>query len=77
MERKESSSTVGGNVNWHSHYGEQYVYMCSKSLPCPGYYKHCCDERWGTRVSFNSGLLSVYAQEWDCWIKRQFYFQVF
>ena len=34
MERKESSSTVGGNVNWHSHYGEQYVYMCSKSLLC-------------------------------------------
>jgi len=26
-------------------------------------------------VSFNSGFLSVYAQEWDCWIIRQFYFQ--
>ena len=23
-------------------------------LPCPGYYKQCCDENWGTRVSFNS-----------------------
>ena len=22
----------------------------------------------GTRVSFNSGFLSVYAQEWDCWV---------
>ena len=20
-------------------------------LPCPGYYKQCCDEHWGTRVS--------------------------
>ena len=20
---------------------------------CPGYYKQCCDEHWGTRVSFN------------------------
>ena len=23
-------------------------------LPCPGYYKQCCNEHWGTRVSFNS-----------------------
>ena len=28
---------------------------------CPGYYKQCCDEHWGTRVSFNSGFLGVYA----------------
>ena len=44
-------------------------------LPCPGYYKQCCDEHWGTRVSFPSGFLNVYAQQWDCWIIRQFYFQ--
>ena len=44
-------------------------------LPCPGYYKQCCDEHWGTRVSFRSGFLSVYAQQWDCWVIRQFYFQ--
>ena len=24
-------------------------------LPCPGYYKQCCDEHQGTWVSFNSG----------------------
>ena len=35
-------------------------------LPCPGYYKQCCDEHWGTHVSFNSGFLGVYAQQWDC-----------
>ena len=29
----------------------------------------------GVHVSFNSGFLSVYAQQWDCWIIRQFYFQ--
>ena len=29
--------------------------------PCPGYYKQCCDEHWGTCVSFNSGFLGVYA----------------
>ena len=30
-------------------------------------YKQCCDEHWGTRVSFPAGFLSVYAQQWDCW----------
>ena len=44
-------------------------------LPCPGYYKQCCDEHWGTRVSVNSGFLRVYAQQWDCWVVWQFYFQ--
>ena len=27
-----------------------------------------CDEHWGTRVSFISGFLGVYAQQWDCWV---------
>jgi len=49
----------------------------SRLLPCPGYYEQCCDEHWGTRVSFPSGFLSVYAQQWDCWIIRQSYFQFF
>ena len=31
----------------------------------------------GTHVSFNSGFLSVYAQQWDCWVIWQFYFQFF
>ena len=44
-------------------------------LPCPGYYNLCCNEHWGTHVSFNSGFLSVYAQRWDCWVVWQFYFQ--
>ena len=42
----------------------------------PGY-KQCCDEHWGTCVSFPSGFLSVYAQQWDCWIIRHVYFQFF
>ena len=37
-------------------------------FPCPGYYKQCCDEHWGTHVSFNSGFLDVYAHQWDCWV---------
>ena len=24
VEKRETSCTVGGNVNWYSHYGEQY-----------------------------------------------------
>ena len=37
-------------------------------LPCLGYYKQCCNEHWGIRVSFSSGFLGVYAQQWDCWL---------
>ena len=44
-------------------------------LPCPGYCKQCCNEPWRTRVSFNSGFLGVNAQQWDCWVIKQFYFQ--
>ena len=38
----------------------------SRLLPCPSYCKQCCDEHWDTRVSLNSGFLSVYTQQWDC-----------
>ena len=30
---------------------------------------------WGTHVSFNSGFLGVYVQQWDCWVIWHFYFQ--
>ena len=43
--------------------------MVSRLLPCPGYYKQCCDEHSGACVSFRSGFLGVCAQEWDCWVK--------
>ena len=32
---------------------------------------------WGTGVSFVSDFLSVYAQQGDCWVLWQFYFQFF
>ena len=57
-----------------------YPFICrwtSRLLACPGYCKQCCGEHWGTCVSFNSGFLGVYAQQWDCWVIRQFYFQFF
>ena len=57
-----------------------YPFICwwtSRLLPCPGYYQQSCGEHWGTRVSFNSGFLAVCAQQWDCWVIWQFYFQSF
>jgi len=57
-----------------------YPFVCrwtSRLLPCPGYYKQCCNEHWGTCGSFNSGFLSVYDQQRDCWVIWQFYFQFF
>ena len=57
-----------------------YPFVCqwtSRLFPCPGYCKQCCNEHWGTRVSFNSGFLGVYAQQWDYWVVWQFYFQFF
>ena len=80
-------------VIFHCIYVPQLSYplVCwwtSRLLPCPGYYKQCCDEHWGKRVSFilfyfilhvsfNFGFLGVYAQQWDCWVLWQFYFQFF
>ena len=32
-------------------------------LPCPGYYKQCCNEHWGTGVSFNSGFEEGFFEE--------------
>ena len=71
-----------GWVIYHGVYVPQLPYplICwwaSRLLPCPGYYKQCCNEHWHTRFSFRSGFLSVYAQKWDCWVIWQFYFQFF
>ena len=51
-----------------------YPFICqwtSRLFPCPSYCKQCWDEHWGTRVSFNSGFLGVYAQQWDSWFVWQ------
>ena len=55
-----------------------YPFVCqwtSRLLPCPSYCTQCCNEHWGTCVSFYYGFLSVYAQQWDCWVIWHFYFQ--
>ena len=41
-------------------------------FPYPSYCKQYCNEHWGKYVSFNSGFFSVYAQQWDCWVKGRF-----
>ena len=69
-----------GWVIFHCVYVSQlsYLFICPQTfrlLPCSSYCKQCCNERWGTHVSFNSGLLTVYAKQWDCWFVWQFYFQ--
>ena len=53
-----------------------YPFVCwwaLRLLPCPGYDKQCCGEHWSTRVSFRSGFLGVYAQQWDCWVIWKLY----
>ena len=55
-----------------------YPFICqwtSRLFPCPSYCKQHCDKHWGTHVSFNSGFLVAYTQQWDCWVIWQFYFQ--
>ena len=55
-----------------------YSFICwwtSRLFPCPGHYKQCWDEHWDTYVSFSSGFLDVYAQQWSCWVIRQFHWE--
>ena len=63
--------------SFHIHSSADGHLSCFHVLAIINYYKQCCDEHWGTRVCFNSGCLSVYAQQWDCWVIWQFYFQFF
>ena len=60
-----------GWVIFHGVYVPQlpYPFICwwgSRLLPCPGYYKQCCNEQWGASVSFRFGFLGVYAQKRYC-----------
>ena len=44
------------------------VILKFRLLPRSGYYKQCCDEHWGTRVSFNPRCPSA-----DEWIRKLWY----
>ena len=57
-----------------------YPFLCRwtfRLLPCPGYCNYCYSEHWGACIFSDYGFLRVYAQQWDCWVIRQFYFQFF
>ena len=49
----------------------------SRLIPCLSYCKQCFDEHWGTCVFFDYSFLKIYAQQQDCWVTSQFYFQFF
>ena len=57
-----------------------HLFICqwtTRLLPRPSYHKQCCNEHWGTCVSFNFGFLGVHAHQLHCWVIWQFYFQYF
>ena len=65
---------------------EQYTYVLYllylfhywwtfRLFPCLGYCKQCFSELWGACIFQNYCFLQIYAQEQDCWIIQQFYFQ--
>ena len=89
VERREPSYTVGGNVNWYSHYGEQYKgslktktrTTISSCNPTPG---HVSGENkvWKyTCTPIFTAALAVTAKTWkqpkcpstEEWIKKMWY----
>ena len=62
VEKRELSSAVGGNVNWHSHYREQYAAAAAKLLQlCPT----LCDAIDGSPPGFPvPGILQARTLEW-------------
>ena len=51
-----------------------HLLMESRRLPCHNYCEGVA-MNIGVHVSFPSGFLGVYAQQWDCWVIWQFCFQ--
>ena len=54
-----------------------HLSMNIQVFPYPGYYKQCFYEHWGACIFLNWSVVWIYAQEWDCWILWQLYFQFF
>ena len=68
-----------GQLVFHCIYVPQllYPFICQWTLTCPGYCKQRCSEHWDACVFLYYGFLRIYAQEQDCWVICQFYFQFF
>ena len=57
-----------------------YPFICRwtfRLFPCLGYCEQCCYEHRGACIFLNYSFVWIYAQEWDCWIIWQLYFQCF
>ena len=65
VEKSEPSYTVGGNVNWYSHYGEQYGGFL-KTIPLLGIYPEK-NMVWKDRHTpmLNAPLFTT-AKTWKC-----------
>ena len=71
MERRESSCTIGRNVNWHNHYGEQHgdalktknratIWPCN---PTPGHISREKHEKDKCTPMFTAALFTI-AKPW-------------
>ena len=86
MEEKEPSYTVGGNVNWYSHYGKQYggflnnyrELSCDPAIPLLGLNLEKTPIQKHTRTPVFLAVLFATAKTWkqlkcpstDEWIKK-------
>ena len=88
MEKREPSYAVGGNVNWCSHYGEQYGGSLTKTelsydpaIPLLGIYLERTLTQRDTRTPMLIAALFTIAKTWkqpkcpltDEWIKKMWY----
>ena len=87
MERREPSYTVGGNVNWYSHYGEQYGGSLKNKtelpydtvIPLLGIYLEKHKIQKATRTPVFTAVLFTIAKTWkqcastEVWIKKIWY----
>ena len=72
MVKREPSYTVGGNVNWYNHYGEQYVLFlyflreqpCDPAIPPLGIYPEKNIIQKDTRTPMFIAALFTIAKTW-------------
>ena len=89
VEKKEPSYTVGGNANWHSHYGEQWADFLKNEIELPYdpaipllgiHTEETRNERDTCTPTFTAALFTI-ARTWkqprcpsaDEWIRKLWY----
>ena len=86
MEKREPSCTVGGNVSWYNHYGEEYGgtlenYTRDPAIPLLGIYPNKTFLEKDTCTHMFIAALSTIAKTWkqpqcpstDDWIRKMWY----